>query len=130
MRVLITEDDFTSRMILQRFLSPYGVCDVVIDGNEALQAFRMAWEENKPYDLICMDIMMPNMNGHEAITQIRQIETELGGKHGKKVVIIMTTSRDDTQDVKDAITRGANWYLLKPVNKQILLNKLRELGLI
>jgi two-component system, chemotaxis family, chemotaxis protein CheY len=130
MRFLIVEDDFTSRMILQRFLSPYGVCDVVIDGNEALQAFQMAWEENKPYDLICMDIMMPNLDGHEAITKIRQLEAALGGKHGKKAIIIMTTSRDDTQDVKDAIDRGATWYLLKPVNKQALLNKLRELALI
>lgn len=130
MRVLIAEDDFTSRMILQRFLSPYGVCDVVVDGNEALEAFRMAREDNRPYDLICMDIMMPNMNGQEAVTRIRQMETDLGGKFGKKTVIIMTTSRDDTQDVKDAVDRGANWYLLKPVNRQILLNKLRELALI
>jgi two-component system, chemotaxis family, chemotaxis protein CheY len=130
MKVLIVEDDFTSRMILQRFLSPYGVCDVVMDGNEALQAYQMAWEEKKPYDLICMDIMMPNMNGHEAITKIRELESALGGKYVKKTVIIMTTSRDDTNDVKDAIERGANWYLLKPVNKQHLLNKLRELALI
>ena len=130
MKMLIADDDFTSRILLQKIISPYGTSHVVIDGNEAVQAFQMAWEENKPYDLICMDIMMPTMNGHEAITKIRQIETELGGKHGKKAVIIMTTSRDDTQDVKDAISRGANWYLLKPVNKQSLLNKLRELALI
>jgi two-component system chemotaxis response regulator CheY len=130
MRVLIAEDEFTSRMILQKFLSPYGDCDVVMDGNEAIQAFQMAWEEKNPYDLICMDIMMPTMDGHEAITRIRELEAASGGKHEKKATIIMTTARDDTEDVRNAIQRGANWYLLKPVNKQIFLNKLREMGLI
>lgn len=130
MRALIVEDDFTSRMILQRFLTPYGGCDIAVDGNEAVQAFQMAWDENKPYDLICMDIMLPNMNGLDAIEYIRNLETSLAGKYHQKVVIIMTTSKDDKEDVKNSMEKGANWYLLKPVNKQILLNKLRELGLI
>jgi len=130
MKALIVEDDFTSRMILQRFLSPYGSCDIAVDGNEAVQAYQMAWDENKPYDLICMDIMLPNMNGLDAIEYIRNLETSLAGKYHKKVVIIMTTSKDDKEDVKNSMEKGANWYLLKPVNKQILLNKLRELGII
>ena len=74
MRTLIVEDDFTNRMILRGFLSPYGECDIVIDGNEAIQAVKMAWEENKPYDLICMDIMMPNMDGQEAVTKIHEMK--------------------------------------------------------
>ena len=130
MKTLIVEDDFTSRMILQRFLAPYGSCDIAVDGNEAVQAFQLAWDENKPYDLICMDIMLPNMNGLDAIEYIRNLETSLAGKYNKKVVIIMTTSKDDKEDVKNSMEKGANWYLLKPVNKQILLNKLRELGII
>jgi two-component system, chemotaxis family, chemotaxis protein CheY len=130
MKALIVEDDFTSRMILQRFLSPYGSCDIAVDGNEAVQAYQMAWDEKKPYDLICMDIMLPNMNGIEAIEYIRNLETSLAGKYNQKVVIIMTTSKDDKEDVRTAMEKGANWYLLKPVNKQILLNKLRELALI
>jgi two-component system chemotaxis response regulator CheY len=130
MKALIVEDDFTSRMILQRFLSPYGSCDIAVDGNEAVQAYQMAWDENKPYDLICMDIMLPNMNGLEAIEYIRNLENSLAGKYHKKAMIIMTTSKDDKEDVKDSMEKGANWYLLKPVNKQILLNKLREMGLI
>lgn len=130
MRALIVEDDFTSRMILQRFLSPYGSCDIAVDGNEAVQAYQMAWDEKKPYELICMDIMLPNMNGLEALDYIRNLETSLAGKYTQKAVIIMTTSKDDKEDVRTAMGKGANWYLLKPVNKQILLNKLRELGLI
>ena len=44
MRVLIVEDDFTSRKLLQKFLSPYGDCDIAVDGKEALEAYKMSWE--------------------------------------------------------------------------------------
>jgi len=128
--MLIADDDFTSRMILQKIISPYGTCHVVMDGNEAVQAFQIAWEENKPYDLICMDIMMPNLNGSEAVKKIREIETQKGVKQINKVFIMMTSSLSESEDVKNAMNAGANWYLLKPLNAQNLLNKLRELNLI
>ena len=80
MRVLIVEDDFVARRVLKEILSPYGECDIVVDGEEAVQAFRLAWEDEEPYDLICMDIMMPNVDGHESLKRIRLIEQEMGNK--------------------------------------------------
>lgn len=130
MRALIVEDDFTNRMILRGFLSPYGECDIVIDGNEAIQAVKMAWDENKPYDLICMDIMMPNMDGQEAIEKIREMEVQMGIRQNNKAIIIMTTSRAESDDVKNAMAAGAAWYLVKPIDRKKLLDKLRELNLI
>jgi two-component system, chemotaxis family, chemotaxis protein CheY len=64
MRCLIVEDDFVGRKLMQKYLSDYGECDVAVDGEEAVEAFRQAVENETPYDLICLDIMMPNMNGH------------------------------------------------------------------
>lgn len=130
MKILIAEDDFTSRMLLQKIISQYGTSHVVIDGNEAVQAFQMAWEENKPYDLICMDIMMPNMDGNEAVRKIREMEIQMGIKQMNKVFIMMTSSLSESDDIKNAMKAGANWYLLKPIDGQKLLNKLRELNLI
>ncbi|MCA1987263.1 MAG: response regulator, partial [Desulfovibrio sp.] len=66
MRVLIVEDDFTSRKLMQTILSPYGDCDVAVNGREAVEAFQNALNSAKPYDLVCMDIMMPEMDGQEA----------------------------------------------------------------
>jgi two-component system chemotaxis response regulator CheY len=130
MKMLIADDDFTSRMLLQKIISPYGTSHVVIDGNEAVQAFQMAWEENKPYDLICMDIMMPNMDGNEAVRKIREMEMQMGVKQMNKVFIMMTSSLSESDDIKNAMKAGASWYLLKPIDGQKLLNKLRELKLI
>ncbi|MFY9742801.1 MAG: response regulator, partial [Candidatus Sulfotelmatobacter sp.] len=92
MRTLIVEDDFTSRLLLQSFLAQYGECHIAVNGTEAVAAFRAALENQQPYDLICMDIMMPEMDGQAAIQEIRAIE-EAGGiisSNGAK--IIMTTA--------------------------------------
>jgi two-component system chemotaxis response regulator CheY len=71
MRILIVEDDFGSRRLMQKLVSDYGQCDVVVDGEEAVEAFRLAWEENSPYDVIFLDIMLPKMDGQEALRRIR-----------------------------------------------------------
>jgi len=78
MKCLIVEDDFVARKLLKRYLLSYGDSDIAVDGNEAVEAFRQATDEKESYDLICLDIMMPNMNGHEALRNIRQIESEHG----------------------------------------------------
>ena len=78
MRTLIVEDDFTSRLLLQTYLSRYGECHVAINGKEAVEAFRMSKQNGSKYDLICMDIMMPEMDGQTALREIRALE-EAGG---------------------------------------------------
>ena len=70
LRMLLVEDDFASRLLLQIFLSRHGECHVAVNGREAVEAFRYASERGQPYDLICMDIMMPEMDGREAVRQI------------------------------------------------------------
>jgi two-component system, chemotaxis family, chemotaxis protein CheY len=131
MKVLIAEDDFTSRKLLQSILSVYGTCHVAIDGREAVDAFRTAWEENAPFDLVCMDIMMPNMDGHEALEQIRIIERERGVPPEREIKAIMTTALGDPHNVVKALYReSAAAYLVKPIGKQKLLEEVRRMGLI
>ncbi len=92
---------------MQNILSPYGDCHAVADGEEAIEAFRSAWEKDAPFDLICMDIMMPNMDGHEALARMRGIEKDRGTPPEKEAKVIMTTALNDPQNVVQALTEGA-----------------------
>jgi two-component system chemotaxis response regulator CheY len=129
MKILIVEDDFTNRKIMQKILSAYGDCDIAVDGMEAIDAFRMATEDGRPYDLICMDIMMPNMDGQEALSEIRNIEQNMGLAAKDEVKVIMTTALDDPKNVVSALKRGAASYVVKPINKQKLFDEISKLGL-
>jgi len=130
MKYLIVEDDFAARRLLKRYLSDYGDCDIAVDGHEAVEAFRQAMDEKEPYDLICLDIMMPNMDGREALRAIRQIEHEHGTDGLDGVKVIMTTALGDSENVIGSFREGCEAYIVKPVEKDKLLEEMESLGLI
>ncbi len=130
MQCLIVEDDFAARRLIQRYLSDYGLCEVAVDGNEAIEAFHQAMDEKEPYDLICLDIMMPGMDGREALKVIRQIESEHGIDGLDGVKVIMTTALEDPKNVIGAFREGCEVYIVKPVDKNKLLEEIEKLGLL
>ena len=130
MRILIAEDDFASRKFMLRFLSKYGECDVTVDGIEAVEAFTMALEENEGYDLICLDIMMPGMDGYQALTKIREIEKEKLIPECESVKIIMTTALSEGKNVTKAFDLGCTAYAGKPIDQDKFENVMKKLDLI
>jgi two-component system, chemotaxis family, chemotaxis protein CheY len=131
LKMLVVEDDFISRRILQVILAPYGRCDIAKDGNEAIHAFYLGWEEKEPYDLICMDIMMPEMDGQEALQRIRDMEKEMGIFGSQEVKVIMVTALDDLKNVIKAFhDGGATSYIVKPISKQNMMGEMMKLGLL
>ncbi len=130
MRILIAEDDFASRTFMLRFLSKYGECDITVDGTEAVDAFAMALESEEGYDLICMDIMMPIMDGYQALKKIREIETQMQIPEDKSVKIIMTTALSEGKNVTKAFDLGCTAYAGKPIDQDKFENVLRKLDLI
>jgi two-component system chemotaxis response regulator CheY len=129
MKTLIVEDDFTSRLFLQTLLSRYGECHIAVDGVEAVEAFRMAAGNGSPYDLICMDIMMPNMDGQEALGKVRAFEEAHGIAPPHGVKIVMTTAVKEIKEVFRSFEALCDDYLVKPIDTAELLGKLRSLGL-
>jgi len=130
MKSLIVDDDFFNRRILQSMLAGYGEAHVAVDGREALFAFEQAIAEEAPYDTICLDIMMPEMNGQEVLKIIRQIEEKKNIPSDKSVKIIMTTALDDCENIKTAFKEQCEAYLIKPISKSKLLKILSDFGLI
>jgi two-component system chemotaxis response regulator CheY len=130
MRVLLVEDDFASRLLLQTFLSRYGECHIAVNGREAVEAFQSALERKEAYDLICMDIMMPEMSGREAVRQVRALEEARGIFSTRGAKIIMTTAVDDFREVVRCFQDLCDAYLTKPISLVKLLRQMRAWQLI
>lgn len=130
MRILIAEDDMISRKFLFKYLSQYGECDLVVDGLEALDAYMMSLKDSKPYDLICLDIMMPKVDGVKVLKNIRDMEIQKGVLPKQRTKVIMTTALAETQFVQKAFDYGCNAYAAKPIDIEKLLEVLRNLNLV
>ena len=130
MKTLIVEDDFAIRLLLQELLKEYGPTHIAVNGREAVAAFRQALEAGQPYNLICLDIMMPEMDGQTALREMRQLEqaNNIFSTEGAKV--IMTTALEHPKDVITAFSGLCDAYLVKPINKAKLLEHLHTLHLI
>ena len=130
MKILIAEDDLASRKVIQKFLSPYGECDIAVDGIEAIDAFLLAWDQGEPYELICLDIMMPRLDGIKALKIIRELEKDKNVPEEQKAKIIMTTALHDKKTVNEAFELGCEAYAAKPINQQKMVEVMQKLGVL
>lgn len=130
MKILLAEDDFASWKFMDKYLSQYGECDATVDGEEAVNAYLMALEDEEPYDLICLDVMMPVMNGYQALEAIRKDEAERGVEKEDRVKIIMATALSGERVVDKAKKLECEAYAGKPIDVEEFDNILRNLGLI
>jgi len=128
MRILVAEDNATNRKLLQTFLSRYGGCDVAGDGKEAVDMVARAHQNHQGYDLVCMDLRMPQLDGEQAIREIRK--QEAAAKVSKPAKIIVTTIHTDTNSIAGALLGRCDAYLVKPIDTAKLKKELRILGLI
>ena len=127
MRILIVDDELVSRKKLEAILSSFGETLAVEDGAEALRAFKLAWEEFRPFDLVCLDINMPMLSGKEVLVRIRALEEEMMLGRLARVKIVMTTAQSDPKSVTEAMKAGCDDYVIKPYNPGKIKMKISQL---
>jgi two-component system, chemotaxis family, chemotaxis protein CheY len=121
-KILLVEDELTSRSILHSFLSPLGEVDIAVSGNAALTAVEKTVKNNKPYELIFLDIMLPELDGITALKKIRALETQYGLNEHTRSKIIMISYHTDKNVILKADRSGCTSYMIKPIDKTRLYN--------
>lgn len=130
MRILVVDDDYVSRTKLKALLGPHGDVDAAPSGELAVRMFQAAYREKVPYQLVTMDVNMPDMKGQEVVAAMREWETsqaEMVADGGAK--ILMITAVKDGKDVMSAFREGCEWYLVKPVTPENLAEALGKLDI-
>jgi len=130
MKALIVDDEFTSQLILQKSLMEYGETQIASSGKEAIDVFSDAIMLNERFDLICLDIMMPDIDGQQVLKEIRALE-DMEGLHGDDAVkVIMISSLSDKKNIMEAFKSQCEAYLVKPIDGAKLRKHLETFGLL
>jgi two-component system chemotaxis response regulator CheY len=133
-KILLVEDDFSGRVLLQDLMEDVlrEVPDIhiAVDGREAVRLVTQALLAGAPYDLICLDISMPKMDGITALNLIRELEERHGRGALDGAKIIMTTCHHDKKHVFTSFRKQCDAYLVKPITRSHLEEKLRQLDFI
>jgi len=130
MRILIAEDVQLMQKLLGKLLEPYGELTFAKDGQEALSKFQESIQSKKFFDLICLDINLPRINGLEILKNIRAGEKLNHIPIKNRAKILMVSSTNDAEVVVKAINLGCNGYIVKPFSKNKIVSELKKLGLI
>jgi two-component system chemotaxis response regulator CheY len=125
MKALVVDDDLITRIVLQETLSAYAEVHSCVDGNEAVLAYRRALERNEPYDMVCMDVLMPVMGGIEALKLIRREEELRGRLRPVAAKVIITTAADDQHTISQAFRELCDAYIVKPIDTEELIDIVR-----
>ncbi|MFV8331748.1 CheR family methyltransferase [Flavobacterium sp. GSP14] len=115
-KVLVAEDMPLNQLLIKMILEDFGLeCDIAENGKIAIEKLQ-----NNTYDIILMDIQMPEINGFEATEFIRK-------KMKSKIPIIALTADVTSVDIKKSLEIGMNDYISKPIDEKLLYNKINEL---
>lgn len=129
-RCLVVDDDPVCRSLLVALLRTQGEVEQARSGRYAVESVRSALLAGRPYDVITLDIMMPDMDGQAALTEIRAQEAAAQLLGPKAAKIFMTTALGDGGNVMTAFKGACTGYLTKPLDLARFLALLREHGLI
>jgi two-component system chemotaxis response regulator CheY len=130
MKMLIVDDMQVSCRVLKGLLTKYGTCDIASNARDAIAAFQNAWKEDVPYRLICLDVMLPEIDGLKALEVLRKMEEAMNLEAAQRAHVIMVSASDDPHHQQKAKELGCDAFLVKPIFSTDLTKCLRDAGLI
>jgi len=128
MRILVADETRANRILLAKILGPWGPCAVASSGRLAVDMFRASLDERRPYDLVWLEIMMPDMGGVRALELIREEEERHGLASDDHSKVVMTTTIDDIQNASQAFSNQCDLYLTKPFSPNTIREEMEHLG--
>ncbi len=131
MKSLVVDDEVVSRKKMIKILGKYGACEEAENGAEAIEKFSInAVDGTELFDLVTLDITMPDINGVDVLKRIRDIEKDKSISKDKQVKILMVTASSQKETVRLSIEGGCDDYVIKPFNNQSMEIKLVRVGLL
>ena len=124
MKTLVVDDDELGRMLLTTFFDDFGHCDQAENGKLALDLYEAAVAEENPYDLVCLDIVMPVMDGMTTLRNLREIEQQ---QKRKRTMVFVISARNSISDIEDAFFEGdCDDYIVKPFSRESIRKMLER----
>ncbi|MDD5456886.1 MAG: response regulator [Candidatus Margulisbacteria bacterium] len=130
MKVMVVDDEVVSRKKLAKIVEELGIIHEFDRGDVALVAFEKALKEKQPYQLITLDISMPDMDGLDVLNRIRQLEVDYKVAPDKQTKVVMVTSHDERDSILAALSEKCSDYIVKPFNKEFIMERFRRIGVI
>ncbi len=124
-RTLIVDDDKMCSYVAESIMKKYGPADMASSGLEAISKFEDAFG-HKPYSIIILDIMMPEVDGQQVMKKVREIEFKHGVVKGNRVKIIMLSAIEDKRTILSSFQGGCEAYLTKPLVAKVLDETVKE----
>ncbi len=131
MKILVVDDNPVNRKLMEQILSDHGECSAAADGLEAVEMFTQALKVNERDNLVCLDIMIPKLDGQEVLRQLRAAEREAELEEPERSKVMMVSSLDDSENIMQAFTKGhCDAYIMKPISRAKMQYHLQEMNLI
>jgi HD-like signal output (HDOD) protein/FixJ family two-component response regulator len=128
MKILVVDDELVSRKKMQMIMESIGVCETAECGTDAVGTFRRSCDACDPFDLITLDILMPDMDGTKVLSLIREIEEEQKIPKDKRAKIFMVTSQSEKDTIIACVQSGCDDFIIKPFTRETVTKKLINSG--
>ncbi len=129
MKTLVVDDNIVNRTSMLKIIEGLGENLAAKNGQEAIDLFKFHLVHSKPFDLVLLDIVMPDVDGIKVLKAIRQLEKENLVMLQNRSKVLMVTSHSHKDIVLTAMKMGCDDYIVKPFRKEVIFKKLKDLNI-